>query len=138
MTFTDIFKGLLPEQKEEAVQAERKRRLPENPEEYVVLPVAAPIFSKMAIHGSKPVDFQLGWIIGTPGVEELKDGTHSRMALSLPFPTESVAEDFCYALNRARLTRQLADMTKSVCSTLPKTGIEAAKEVVREINLANS
>jgi hypothetical protein len=103
-TFTEQFKALSLDQKQKVATDERRTRVAANLDKYVCIPIAVP---KMSQVSSTPVDFQLGWAIGVPG-EQLDDaGQPARAALTLGFPDEESAEDFCFALNHAREQRKM-------------------------------
>lgn len=103
-TFTEQFKALPIDQKQQLALDERKTRVKANVDKYVCIPIAVP---KMSQVSRTPVDFQLGWAIGVPGEQADDDGKPARAALTVGFPDEETAEDFCWIMNQAREQRKM-------------------------------
>jgi len=99
MTFTEEFDALSLDQKNQFASDERKKRAKENTDKYVSMPIAIPLMGKLS---PNPIAFKLGWAIGTPGILEDPEGRPVRAALTLGFPSEETACDFCHAMNKAR------------------------------------
>jgi len=104
MTFTEQFNAKPTNEKSQFAIDERRKRVKEDLDKYVAIPVAVPQMSQMV---PQPVDFKLGWAIGVPGEQKQEDGTPARAALTLGFPDEETAEDFCFGLNWARSQRKM-------------------------------
>jgi len=102
MTFTQQFNELDVASKPEFAATERLRRIQEDLDSYIAIPVALPIMSRMV---AQPVNFTLGWAIGVPGQIKDDEGKPARTALTLGMPNEEVAEDMCFLLNWARAQR---------------------------------
>lgn len=103
-TFTERFKALPVEEKQKLAVEERRTRVLADIDKYVCIPIAVP---KMTRISQTPVDFQLGWAIGVPGEQTDDDGKPARAALTLGFPDEETAEDFCLTMNHARQQRKM-------------------------------
>ena len=106
MTFTEQFNAKTTNEKSQFAIEERRKRVKEHLDKYVAIPVAVPQMSQVA---PEPKDFKLGWAIGVPGKQESDDGTPARAALTLGFPDEETAEDFCFNMNHAREQRKMND-----------------------------
>lgn len=104
MSFTTDFEAKPVGDKAQFAIDERLRRVKTHLDQYVAIPIAVP---KMAKTAPTPIDFTLGWAIGVPGKQENEEGKPARAALTLGFPDEDTAEDFCHILNWARQRRKM-------------------------------
>ena len=102
MSFTEKFDTATVEQKNVMTAEERQKRIQENIDYYTPVPVAVPVMGKLS---TNPVDYKLGWAVGVPGRHEDHTGKPARAALTLGFPDEETAEDFCFMMNEARKER---------------------------------
>jgi hypothetical protein len=103
-TFTERFKALPVDQKQQLSLDERRTRVKADVDKYVCIPIAVPKMSQMS---RTPVDFQLGWAIAVPGEQVDDDGNPARAALTVGFPDETTAEDFCWMMNNAHEQRKM-------------------------------
>lgn len=104
MTFTEQFNAKAINEKSQFAIEERRKRVNEHLDKYVAIPISVPQMSQLA---PEPKNFILGWAIGVPGKQINEDGTPARAALTLGFPDEETAEDFCYTMNNARELRRI-------------------------------
>ena len=102
MSFTELFEAKAVSDKMQFVAEERNRRVKQDIDKYVAIPVGVPLMGKVT---PEPKDFKLGWAIGVPGSHQDDSGKPARAALTLGFPDEEAAEDFCAAMNQARDNR---------------------------------
>lgn len=104
MTFTEQFDAKAVNEKNKFTNDERRRRVKEDLDKYVAIPIAVPQMSSVA---PEPKNFTLGWAVGVPGKQEAEDGKPARAALTVGFPDEATAEDFCFTMNNAREQRKM-------------------------------